>query len=104
MCRKLQGSAFRSRATVRVADFNFVQGKDLLTYFESSKGNYRGFCRVCGSPIHSKFDSKPNVYGIPLGPLDDDPGVRPQSHVYVANKAPWFEITDHLQQFDQGPK
>ncbi len=103
MCRKLQGSAFRSRATVQAAEFKFIRGEDLITYYESSKGTYRGFCSVCGSPIHSKFDEKPSVYGLPLGPLDDDPNARPGMHIHVASKAPWFEITDSLPQFAEGP-
>src|SRR5262245_144288 len=46
MCRKLQGAAFRSRATVKAADFAWVQGESLVTFYESSPGNHRGFCRV----------------------------------------------------------
>lgn len=103
MCRKLQGSAFRSRAGVKREDFAWVQGEHLVTFFESSKGNRRGFCRVCGSPILSKFDTDPAHYGLPLGALDDDPGVRPATHIHVASKAPWFEITDDLPQFPEGP-
>ncbi len=102
MCQKLQGGAFRSRASVQSADFKFTQGADLVTYYESSKGTHRGFCRVCGSPIHSKFDDHPSVYGLPLGPLDDDPKVKPEMNIHVASKAPWFEITDTLPQFSEG--
>lgn len=102
MCRKAQGSAFRSRASVKAADFEWLQGEDLLTFYESSKGNHRGFCRVCGSPILSKFESDTSQYGLPLGALDDDPGVRPELHVHVASKAPWFTITDELPQVPNG--
>jgi len=31
--------------------------------------------------------------------LDDDPGVRPESHIFVGSKAPWYDITDDLPQF-----
>jgi len=103
MCRKAQGSAFRSRATVRAADLTLVQGEDLITFYESSPGTRRGFCRVCGSPILSKFEAYPDYYGLPLGALDDDPGVRPGLHVHVASKAPWFTITDDLPQLPEGP-
>jgi hypothetical protein len=103
MCRKAHGAAFRSRASVRTADFRLVSGDDLLTFFESSPGNHRGFCRVCGSPIVSKFDAYPSVLGLPLGALDDDPGIRPAMHVYVTDKAPWHVISDDLPQFTQGP-
>ena len=103
MCRKAQGSAFRSRASLRAADFEWVQGESLVTFYESSPGNHRGFCRVCGSPILSKFDAHPSYYGLPLGALDDDPGVRPALHVHVSSKAPWFTITDDLPQLPEGP-
>ena len=36
MCRKAQGSAFRSRAAVKSAEFEFVQGEELITFYESS--------------------------------------------------------------------
>jgi len=104
MCRKAQGSAFRTRARVRATDFTFTRGAELVTYYESSPGNYRGFCRVCGSPIHTKFDDKPDFLGLPLGLLDQDPGVKPQLHVFVGSKAPWHEITDELPQFHALPK
>jgi hypothetical protein len=103
MCRKAQGAAFRSRARVRAADFRWVQGEDLVSYYESSPGNRRGFCRVCGSPLLSRFDWDPSFYGVPLGALDDDPGLTPRIHVFVAYKAPWFEITDELPQFSELP-
>jgi hypothetical protein len=98
MCRKAHGTAFRSRASVKAADFKWVRGEELVTYYESSVGNHRGFCRVCGSPILSRFDQHPAFYGLPLGALDDDPGVKPRRHVFVADKAPWFDITDNLPQ------
>ena len=52
----------------------------------------------------SKFDADPSVFGLPLGALDDDPGIRPEMHVYVASKAPWFTICDDLPQFAELPK
>ena len=102
MCRKAHGSAFRSRAAVRAVDFEWLQGEDLVTFYESSPGNHRGFCRVCGSAILSKFDTNTSWYGLPLGCLDDDPGIRPEKHVHVASKAPWFTITDGLPQLPEG--
>jgi len=48
-------------------------------------------------------DSEEEV-GIPAGTLDDDPGIRPQGHIFVEFKAPWFEITDPLPQFPRHAK
>jgi hypothetical protein len=99
MCRKAHGAAFRSRARVNSADFKWLQGEQLITWFESSPGNHRGFCRVCGSPLLSRFDQNPSAFGLPLGTLDDDPKVKPMFHVFVGSKAAWHDISDQLPQF-----
>jgi hypothetical protein len=101
-CRKAHGAAFRSRARVRLEDFRWVQGEELVKYFESSPGFHRGFCGVCGSPIVNRPERTPEL-GIALGGLDDDPGVRPERHFFVGSKAPWFEITDDLPQHAELP-
>jgi len=99
MCRKAHGAAFRSRAR----DFLWTAGEHLLTFFESSPGNRRGFCHVCGSPMLTKFDADATAFSLPLGTLNDDPGICPELHAYVASKAPWFVISDDLPQFSELP-
>jgi hypothetical protein len=114
MCRKQHGAAFRSRVRVRKEDFRWVEGEKLVKFYQSSPGFRRGFCGVCGSPILNKYDAQTRTaqlhpgavseYGIALATLDDDPGVRPQFNYFVASKAPWFDITDGLPQYDEyGP-
>jgi hypothetical protein len=112
-CRKQHGAAFRSRARVRRGDFRWVQGEELVTYYEATPGYRRGFCRVCGSPIlnyaepHSPLaqnhPASLDEFGIALAVLDDDPGVHPESHIFVRSKAPWYEITDNLPQYPGYP-
>lgn len=102
MCRKAHGAAFRSRAAVNACDFSWQQGESLVRYFESSPGTYRGFCSVCGSNLISRFDGRDD-YGLALGSLDDDPGIKPQCHVFVGAKAPWHDIGDELPQFETVP-
>ena len=103
MCRKAHGAAFRTRASVRVADFRWLSGEELLTHYASSPGEQRTFCRVCGSNLVTKFEKHKEWYGFPLGTLDTDPGVKPACHVFVGSKAPWFEITDNLPQHEEFP-
>ncbi|HLI80877.1 MAG TPA: GFA family protein [Candidatus Binataceae bacterium] len=95
MCRKVTGAAFRSRAAVPTKNFRWKSGEDLLTRYESSPGTVRTFCRLCGATLASLFAA--------MRTLDDDPDVRPSFHVFVGSKAPWFEITDGLPQFDAFP-
>lgn len=98
MCRKAHGTAFRARAKVLAQDFRWTRGEPLVRYYESSPGHHRGFCSVCGSNLITRFDTKPRQYGLALGSLDDDPGIRPLAHFWVGSKAPWFTITDDLPQ------
>lgn len=103
MCRKAQGSAFRSRAGVRREHFRWLSGAHLLAQYPSSPGTLRGFCRVCGSPMVNSTVSSPEVWGLAMGTLDDDPGVRPGMHVFVGSKAPWYEIGDDLPRHETWP-
>ena len=98
MCRKSHGAAFRTRASVNASNFKFLSGENLLTYYESSPGERRSFCNVCGSNIITKFYQQPNTYGFALGTLDTDPDVRIERHIFTKYKAPWYEITDDLPQ------
>lgn len=96
MCRKASGSAFAANASVARASFRVPQGAELVQRFESSPGNHRCFCRVCGSPLWKEMAIAPDQVRIRLGTLDDDPGTRPALHYAVDSKAPWYEIVDDL--------
>ena len=103
MCRKAHGAAFRSRASIRTADLAWHKGQALVKRYQSSPGEYRAFCSNCGSNLITEFEQNPDVLGLPLGVLDEDPGVRAERHVFAASKAPWFEITDTLPQSPSWP-
>jgi len=50
------------------------------------------------------FPDSPETLGLALGTLDDDPGVKPLFHVYVESKAPWYEISDALPEYQTTPE
>jgi hypothetical protein len=39
-----------------------------------------------------------------MGAFDDDPGIRPQFHTFVSDRAPWDVITDDLPQHAEALK
>lgn len=104
MCRKSHGSAFRARLAVPRSSFRIVRGEDLLVEYRSSASTVRRFCRVCGSPMMNSWDPEPDNYGLAMGTLEDDPGVRASCHVFVGSKAPWYDIADDLRQYEKFPK
>jgi hypothetical protein len=99
ICRKAHSAAFRTRGRVAAADFRFLSGESLLTWYASSADNRRSFCSKCGSAIVVLFDAAPDARFLSLGTLDDDPGVKPAAHCFTAEKAHWHDIADDLPQF-----
>ncbi len=100
ICRKLTGTAFTTTAHVKPEKFRFLSGEELIVKYESTPGNFRSFCRVCGSIAPDKAPNLQTMY-VPAGLLDDDPEVRPALHLFVGSKAPWWEITDGLPQYQK---
>jgi hypothetical protein len=99
-CRKAGRGPYVAAAPARRKYFRLLTGADVITEYESSPGKYRGFCRVCGSPLWSRRDDAPDIVRLRLGAVDGDPGRRPAAHVFVAEQAPWFTITDDLPRSD----
>lgn len=102
-CRRASGTAFAANADVRRSDIAFDSGLDEVTEYESSPGKFRAFCARCGSPIYSRTASDAERLRVRLGALEQDPGRRALAHCWVGSKAPWFEISDQLPQFAEGP-
>jgi len=47
-----------------------------------------------------KPDPRSKWLEIPAGLLEDDPGLKPDKHIFVEVNAPWFEITDALPRYE----
>jgi len=104
MCQRAHGSAFATFALVRnPGDFSWVKGADLVNVYHSSEEGRRGFCRVCGSQLGSVGEDG-KLRWLTLGTIAGDPGLRPTANMYVAFKAPWFDIADGLPQFAETPQ
>lgn len=101
-CRKASGSAFVAGLGVDVRDYRLLSGADLIGRFEAPvrerpPGFRTAFCTRCGSPVPDPSDDA-TWFEIPAGSLDGDVGARPDRHIFVEHRAPWFEITDGLPQ------
>ena len=102
MCRKAHGAAFVTIVTTPGANFRWAKGEELVETYKSSAELDRTFCRVCGSSL-AVIDPKTAEHYVAAGTLDDDPGIRLESHIFVGSKAPWHEILDDATRFDEYP-
>lgn len=99
-CRKASGAEYATMLHVVASYFEWISGEDLITAYESAPGNFRTFCRVCGSMAPVEREQNDSV-SVPVGSLDGDPGIRPAAHLFVGSKAPWHEIDDELPQMEE---
>ena len=90
-CRKAHGAAFSSVASVPIDGFEITAGANLLKRYFSSPDKQRVFCANCGSQLYAHRKGQQH-YILRLGTLDDDPGVRPINHIFLCQKAPWYDI------------
>jgi hypothetical protein len=101
-CRAATGSAFKSFAGIEREKLQLTAGEDaLLIVGEEELNDTR--CRKCGSLLFSVVREGAYVH-VALGSLVDAPSIRPMAHIFVGSKAPWFEITDELPQFEEHAK
>jgi hypothetical protein len=103
-CRKATGSAFNSGTPIQKQQFHLITGQETLKEFESSPGVHRVFCGACGSPLYSKRDTAPERLGLRIGTLDTPIPDKPSAHIFVADKAEWFDIHDGLPQYPERPE
>ena len=96
-CRRTTGSAFKSFAGIEREKFTVTEGADHLhIYGDESAHDAR--CGRCGSFLYSVVRDGAFVH-VALGPLADEPTIRPSEHIFVGSKAPWFTITDDLPRY-----
>ena len=101
-CRKHSGTAVCTQARVPREQFNLLQGEHLIRVYGEGEGAVKAFCSVCGSSLFGGKWPHGQQISIRMGAFDNDPGIRPQFHTYVASRAPWDQIADQLPQYD-GP-
>jgi hypothetical protein len=102
MCRKHHGAPFATFAVAPAASLKWNAGEEAIGSYESSERGARTFCRRCGSVVPLPLRGTDLVIA-PAGNLEDDPGIRPQAHLFVGSKAPWYTITDSLPQYEGFP-
>ena len=98
-CRAATGSAFKAFAGIEREKLTITDGQDAITLIGEEDANDTR-CGACGSFLFSVVRDGAFVH-VALGSLVDAPTMRPTHHIFVGSKAPWFEITDELPQFDE---
>jgi hypothetical protein len=103
-CRRGRSAVHGSNTFYPLAQFSWRTGRELVRSYKPPEAERFtiSFCTRCGGGAPVERDKVPFVL-VPAGLLDSDPGARPQAHIHVASKAPWYSIQDALPQFAELP-
>jgi hypothetical protein len=101
-CRAATGAAFKSFAGIERERLRLTAGEDELLVFGDDHLNHTR-CGTCGAFLYSVVRDGAYVH-VAMGSLRDAPSIRPTAHIFVGSKAPWFEITDDLPQYEEYEK
>lgn len=94
-CRRQSGH-FIVAAGAKRSDFHLTSGAS-LKWYRSSKTAQRGFCSKCGSAPFWQDDG--DDVSINVGSLDQPTGLKLAAHIFVEDKADYYEIDDELDKF-----
>ncbi|MDX1405225.1 MAG: GFA family protein [Woeseiaceae bacterium] len=96
MCQRLHGN-FGAHSKARKVDISIVKS-DGLAWYKTSAIARRGFCRECGSSLFwEPYDQ--DATGIVAGTIDRPTGLKTMGHIFVGEKADFYEIDDDLPRF-----
>jgi hypothetical protein len=103
-CRQGRSAAHGANVFYATEGFRFLRGEELVQDFALPGARFFGtaFCRRCGSAV-PRVSAARKFATVPAGSLDGNPQITPGAHIFVGSKAPWFEITDEVQRYEELP-
>lgn len=100
-CRRFHGHVGAYSATRR-EHLVLVEAESLKWYRstqDETPNVHRGFCRECGSSLFWDPRGKPFI-SIAAGSIDPPTGLHTERHVWLSQKADYYELTDGLPRHD----
>jgi len=103
-CRQGRSTAHACNGFVSYDGVDFLAGEEHLQNYKVPDAQFftQVFCKNCSSLMPRK-DSGRGISIIPMGSLDNDPGIKTSDHIWVGDKSSWHNITDGLPQHEAGP-
>jgi hypothetical protein len=94
-CQRRTGTAFSVTALTAPGSFGITEGAERVRSWRPlDDGWVKSFCGGCGSQIYTSHPENPALISVRMGALDEDPGIRPSVHQFVAYAAAWEPIPD----------
>ena len=93
-CQRRTGTAASVQGLIAPGSLTILSGEEVIRAFRPENGFPKLFCSSCGSALWSQSPTDPEIISIRLGAFDEDPGIRPQYHMFTAYAVPWEPLPD----------
>ncbi len=94
-CQRRSGAGASANGGAPPGSVHVVTGEELVTHWNPGDGGWlKEFCSVCGGQLFTRHPENPEIRGVCLGALEDDPVVRPSHRQFTADAAVWEPIPD----------
>ena len=92
-CRKQAGAPYLTWASLPAASVSWNMAPEKWTCSPVAE---RGHCSQCGAIMTMIYHFQPEELGVAAGTIDKstEPLPRPQEHIFLQEKASWFELPD----------
>jgi hypothetical protein len=90
-CQRRSGTLWSLNAQVEKEGFRVTRGEEHVRTWRPENGSAKSFCGECGSQL---FAEAAKFYGVRLGTVDGDPGIRPQYRQYLDSAPDWEPVPD----------
>ena len=98
-CQLAGGAPYLAWGTIDSSQLDITHGT--LKEITRSAGITRGFCDQCGTSLTYRHYQRPGQVDVCLATIDEPQLVRPEYHIWVADKLPWISIDDGLPQYPE---
>jgi hypothetical protein len=100
-CRRATGGTLVAAAGFAKANVR-LDGRT-LAHFASSPGVLRSFCSACGTSLAYQSAQWPNDIHLMAGALDAPETLRPEFHIFAAERLAWLQLADDLPRYRTTP-
>lgn len=102
LCRRVTGSSANAALRIPAAQFAWLDGRELVTEYQTDSGFKSHFCRRCGSPLPNPT-AQDTAYWVPAGLLEDAGGLELRAHLYTGSRASWDVIAEAGEHYAEMP-
>jgi hypothetical protein len=94
MCRKSSGAPYTGWLVVATEAVKWTTQEP--AEYKSSVQAVRKHCRRCGAQLVWQSSKRPQFIALTIGSLDKPDAVKPDKHIFWADRVPGFEVNDGL--------